>query len=257
MANIPLLAADDVECRIQSVNKGKSGKVGAILLIYKNARVDMRILDEVYGADNWQRTHEVINGNLFCNIDIWDAEKKCWVRKQDVGTESNTEAEKGEASDAFKRAGFCVGIGRELYTAPFIWIELKDGEYFEDEKTRKPKAYQTLKFRVSEIGYDDKRRINQLIICDSKGNARFTMTARHPISAGLSGKPKAATKAKPNLADMVHMCADCGKEIKVKDIEAHVNKCLNKWGAVVCGECAKTRLHVEELKREKVNKETA
>lgn len=257
MANIPLLTADDVECRIQSVNKGKSGKVGAILLIYKNARVDMRILDEVYGADNWQRTHEVINGNLFCNIDIWDAEKKCWVRKQDVGTESNTEAEKGEASDAFKRAGFCVGIGRELYTAPFIWIELKEGEYYEDEKTRKPKAYQTLKFRVTEIGYDNKRRINQLAICDSKGNARYTMTARHPISAGLSGKPKEAPKAKPNLADMVHMCADCGKEIKVKDIEAHVNKCLNKWGAVVCGECAKTRLHVEELKREKVNKETA
>lgn len=272
MANIPLLTADDVECRIQSVNKGKSGKVGAILLIYKNARVDMRILDEVYGADNWQRTHEVINGNLFCNIDIWDAEKKCWVRKQDVGTESNTEAEKGEASDAFKRAGFCVGIGRELYTAPFIWIELKDGEYFEDEKTRKPKAYQTLKFRVTEIGYDNKRRINQLIICDSKGNARYTLTARHPISAGLSGKPKEAPKAKPNLADMVHMCADCGKEIKVKDIEAHVNKCLNKWGTVVCGECAKKRLsevdkkaeelaqdlkHIEELKREKVNKETA
>ena len=75
--------------------------------------------------------------------------------------------------------------------------------------------------------------------------------------AAPKAEPKEAPKAKPNLADMVHMCADCGKEIKVKDIEAHVNKCLNKWGAVVCGECAKTRLHVEELKREKVNKETA
>ena len=89
----------------------------------------MRILDQVFGPGNWQRTHEVINGNLFCNIDIWDAEKRAWVRKQDVGVESNTEKEKGQASDAFKRAGFNVGIGRELYTGPFIYVELADNEF--------------------------------------------------------------------------------------------------------------------------------
>ena len=116
---IPLLTEQDIDCRVQSVSKAKTGKVGAVLLLYKDARVDMRILDLVFGPGNWQRTHEVINGNLFCSIDIWDEEKKTWVRKQDVGVESNTEKEKGQASDAFKRAGFNVGIGRELYTGPF------------------------------------------------------------------------------------------------------------------------------------------
>ena len=85
--NIPLLTAEDIDCRVQSVSKAKNGTVGAVLLLYKDARVDMRILDQVFGPGNWQRTHEVINGNLFCNIDIWDDEKKTWVRKQDVGTE--------------------------------------------------------------------------------------------------------------------------------------------------------------------------
>ena len=116
--NIPLLTAADIECRVQSVSRARSGQVGAVLLLYKDARVDMRILDQVFGPGNWARTHEVINGNLFCNIDIWDAQKGVWVRKQDVGVESNTEKEKGQASDAFKRAGFNVGIGRELYTGP-------------------------------------------------------------------------------------------------------------------------------------------
>ena len=115
--SIPLLTEQDIDCRVQSVSKAKTGRVGAVLLLYKDARVDMRILDQVFGPGNWQRTHEVINGNLFCNIDIWDDEKKTWVRKQDVGTESNTEKEKGQASDSFKRAGFNVGIGRELIQA--------------------------------------------------------------------------------------------------------------------------------------------
>lgn len=128
---IPLLTAQDIECRVQSVSRSKgSGRVGAVLLLYKDARVDMRILDQVFGPNNWRRTHEVINGNLFCNIDIWDAQKHDWVRKQDVGVESNTEKEKGQASDAFKRAGFNVGIGRELYTAPFIYVELAENEFY-------------------------------------------------------------------------------------------------------------------------------
>ena len=117
---IPLLTADDVECRVQSVSQNKrTGNVGAILLLYKDARVDMRILDQVYGPGNWQRTHEIIGNTLYCNIDIWDDGKKCWIRKQDAGVESNTEKEKGRASDSFKRAGFNVGIGRELYTTEF------------------------------------------------------------------------------------------------------------------------------------------
>ena len=76
--SIPLLTEQDIDCRVQSVSKAKTGRVGAVLLLYKDARVDMRILDHVFGPGNWQRTHEVINGNLFCNIDIWDDEKQTW-----------------------------------------------------------------------------------------------------------------------------------------------------------------------------------
>lgn len=116
------LTADDIEVRVQSVKQN-----GLILLLYKNARVDMAILDETVGPQCWQREHYECKGNLFCRVGIdinyehadFDAE---WVWKSDCGVESNTEAQKGEASDSFKRACFNWGIGRELYTAPFIWV---------------------------------------------------------------------------------------------------------------------------------------
>lgn len=115
------LRADEIECRVQSVKEK-----GLVLLLYKDARVDMNILDETVGASNWQREHYECKGNLFCRvgIDIGTHEGKAerWVFKSDCGTESNTEAQKGEASDSFKRACFNWGIGRELYTAPFTWI---------------------------------------------------------------------------------------------------------------------------------------
>ena len=115
------LRADEIECRVQQV-KDK----GLVLLLYKDARVDMNILDETVGSSNWQREHYECKGNLFCRvgIDVGTHEGKAerWVFKSDCGTESNTEAQKGEASDSFKRACFNWGIGRELYTAPFTWI---------------------------------------------------------------------------------------------------------------------------------------
>ena len=150
MKEIPLLTADDIDCRVQSMSKNSDS---VILLLYKSARVDMRILDDTFGPLNWRRTHEVIAGNLFCSIDLWDNEKKEWVRKQDVGVESNTEQEKGQASDAFKRAGFNVGIGRELYSAPFIKVWLNKDEVENGKlKTR---------FTVAHIGYNDRREINE------------------------------------------------------------------------------------------------
>lgn len=173
--NIPLLTAEDIDCRVQSVSKAKNGTVGAVLLLYKDARVDMRILDQVFGPGNWQRTHELINGNLFCTIEIWDDEKAAWVKKQDVGVESNTEKEKGQASDAFKRAGFNVGIGRELYSAPFTYVELNDGEW-KVEKVQGRDVYRTypnVKFSVTKIGYNDRREIVDLTIVDRFGNVRF------------------------------------------------------------------------------------
>lgn len=116
------LRADEIECRVQSVKQN-----GLVLLLYKDARVDMNILDETVGAGNWQREHYECKGNLFCKVGInvnYDKPEfgAKWVWKSDCGTESNTEAQKGEASDSFKRACFNWGIGRELYTAPFVWI---------------------------------------------------------------------------------------------------------------------------------------
>ena len=173
MKGIRLLRADEIECRAQSVKPN-----GCVLLLYKDARTDMNLLDETFGNGNWQRSHEVINGNLFCNIDIWDEDKKCWVRKQDVGVESNTEKEKGQASDAFKRAGFNVGIGRELYTAPFIWINLTTDEV--DNSRGKPSLSFKVKFHVSKIGYNDKREIVELEIKDQAGKVRYTLGAEQP-----------------------------------------------------------------------------
>lgn len=163
---IRTLRAEEIECRVQSVTPK-----GCILLIYKDARVDMKILDEVYGNNNWQRTHEVINENLFCNIDIWDNDKKAWVRKQDVGTESNTEKEKGQASDSFKRAGFNIGIGRELYTAPFTWVNLQPEEI--TEFSGKKQLAKGINFSVKEIEYNEQREITKLVIVDQKGVVRF------------------------------------------------------------------------------------
>lgn len=161
---IRTLKANEIECRVGQVFAKQKA---VACLLYKDARVDMTILDEVFGSGGWQRTHEVIGGQLFCNIDIWDSEKKCWVRKQDVGTESMTEKEKGRASDSFKRAGFNVGIGRELYTAPFIWINLNDYEF----NNGKPRV----QFEVKEVDYDSNRRINRLVIVDKDGKERFKL----------------------------------------------------------------------------------
>ena len=110
---IRALRADEIECRIGTISER-----GLSLLLYKDARADMRILDETFGCFGWKRTHQSIDGNLYCTVELWDSEKKEWISKQDVGTVSYTEKEKGQASDSFKRACVSVGIGRELYSAP-------------------------------------------------------------------------------------------------------------------------------------------
>lgn len=162
-----LLKPNEIECRVGSITTK-----GFTILLYKNARCDMAILDEVYGAMNWQRKHSRDNAN--CTIEVWDDEKKQWVGKEDTGTESNTEQEKGLASDSFKRAGFNWGIGRELYTAPFIYITPKSTtEIKTNEKTNKPMTY--TKIFVKEIAYNDNNEINKLVLEDDKGVIRYTM----------------------------------------------------------------------------------
>ena len=165
-----VLKASEIDCRIQSIGQNGTGAVGTTVILYKDARVDMNILDETVGAMNWQREHSVVNGNLYCTISIWDEVKEQWISKSDVGTESNTEKEKGQASDSFKRAGFNWGIGRELYSAPFVYIQLDKSEYIE----RNGKLTSNAKFKVKDIAYDENRNIVRLVVVDSKGKVRYT-----------------------------------------------------------------------------------
>lgn len=144
------LRADELDCRISQI-KEKDGKPsGLSLLLYKDARCDQNILDETVGPMNWERKHSRENAN--CTVSIWCAERNCWVSKEDTGTESNTEKEKGLASDSFKRACFNWGIGRELYTAPFIWIPADKCEIRKDSRG-KWACYD--RFTVHGIGYTD------------------------------------------------------------------------------------------------------
>ena len=148
-----LLKAEEIECRI-----GTCKKNGLSLLLYKDARVDQSILDETVGPLNWQRHHSRDNAN--CIVSIWDDEKMQWIEKEDTGTESNTEKEKGLASDSFKRSCFNWGIGRELYTAPFIWIPSEKCNIIENNG--RFSCFD--RFSVQEIGYDENRNINRLVI---------------------------------------------------------------------------------------------
>ena len=163
--NFRMLNADEIDCRVGTVtDKGVS------LLMYKDARVDMRLLDEVVGPMNWKRNHELINGNLFCTVSIRDEKTGEWVSKQDVGVESNTEKEKGQASDAFKRACFNWGIGRELYTCPFVWITLAENEW---KMGTGGKKQPRTRFYVKDIQYKD-GKVTKLVIVDDGGRVRYS-----------------------------------------------------------------------------------
>lgn len=167
---IRLLTADEIDVRVaQTTNY--NGEVKVSLLLYKDARVDMKILDELYGPMGWKRTHQLIGDRLYCTIEVKDNATGEWIAKQDVGTESNTEPEKGQASDAFKRAGFNWGIGRELYTAPKISVALNPKEY--RDNGGRIQVYAT--FRVAEIAYDAERNINRLTIVDKNGTIRYEL----------------------------------------------------------------------------------
>lgn len=172
MEEIRLLTENDIDVRVAQTN-AYEGTVKASLLLYKDARVDMKILDELYTPMGWKRTHRMIGDRLYCCVEVRDPETKEWIAKEDVGTESNTEAEKGQASDSFKRACFNWGIGRELYTAPNISVVLRDKEYSRDNAGR---IRVIAKFSVKSIGYDKKARtITSLEIVDRFGNVRYTM----------------------------------------------------------------------------------
>lgn len=239
------LRADEVDARVSTISaKGLS------LLLYKDARCDMNILDETVGSTNWEREHEIIGDRLYCTVSIFDEDKNAWVSKQDVGTESYTEKEKGQASDSFKRACFNWGIGRELYTAPFIWI--KDGLYTVTNKGGKPTTYD--KFSVESMTVEN-HKITGLTI-------KNLSTNKIVYTYGSQAKQTSESRIKKEIADngMEHyiplitmqqkqyfLNVYDGKEDKLEELLAKNNlKCLNDMPQKLASQLMKA---IEEKRR--------
>lgn len=226
------LRADEIDCRI-GVIKDK----GLSLLLYKDARCDMNILDETFGAFGWQRHHSRENAN--CIVSIYDMDKGEWIEKEDTGTESNTEAEKGLASDSFKRACFNWGIGRELYTAPFIWIPA------DKCKIENKRCYD--KFRVVEIGYNEDGVITKLVIAnDSRGVDVFKYQKGKDTTADRNDQ-QSEGKQPIEAPDGYYYCEKCGTQLqgttltngkKITHNEV-ARMTIKKYGLQLCPECCK------------------
>jgi hypothetical protein len=229
------LRADEIECRVQSVkDNADPAKAGLVLLLYKDARCDMNILDETVGSARWQREHYECKGNLFCRVGIVVDTKKGesifpeWVWKSDCGTESNTEAQKGEASDSFKRACFNWGIGRELYTAPFIWIgsdkcNIKNGKCYDS-------------FEVKSVTIENKKITALEIYNKSKKCVAFTFGKKTEPEVKRE-TPKEAPKETPKEASEGFTCTKCGMPID----ENMANRTFKAFGVVLCRECGLKR----------------
>lgn len=197
---IRTLRADEIEVKVKQV-----GEKGAVALLYKTARTDMAVLDEAFGQNNWTNDYKEIKGNLYCGIGIRMADTGEYVWRWDCGIESRADDEgnekKGEASDAFKRAGTRWGIGRELYTSPFIFLSVSTVAAGKDTKGRPRYALadKFASFSVKKIGYDENRRISELVIEDEKGNIVYTFpkvkqAAKSPAGAVKSSAPDEETK---------------------------------------------------------------
>lgn len=228
-----LLRADEIECRVSRVTPK-----GVVLLLYKTARTDADLLDETFGAGQWMNDFKIVDGVLYGGIGILtpiemhfpDGRSEShteWIWKWDAGTESNTEAEKGRASDAFKRAGFKWGLGRELYSAPFIFIpagkcNIENGKCYDN-------------FKVGSISYDGEKITGLTITL--KGATVFDW-------GGTLEEPAIAPVKKPNTD---RVCADCGRDImmsttrngevwKSEDIKKYSER---RYGRPLCVDCMK------------------
>ena len=227
------LNPDEIEVRIAQVKndpKKTDTQNGVSLLLYKTARTDADILDDKVGPSMWENDFKLVDGVLYGGIGVNYGDGMVW--KWDAGTESNTEAEKGRASDAFKRAGFKHGIGRELYSAPFIWIPAKKLKKLDGNKCWD-------RFTVAAIGYDDREKINYLVIKNQSYDVVFEF-GEAPDSI-----PHAIT------------CEDCfrpiigvktgGKEYSASDI---AERTMKKYHRFLCHECAAKLAKAEEELRE-------
>lgn len=242
------LRADEIECRIAQISKKMTG---LSLLLYKDARCDMNILDETVGSLNWQRHHSRDNAN--CIVSIWDEKKKQWIEKEDTGTESNTEAAKGLCSDSFKRSCFNFGIGRELYTAPFIWVSSDNCKI---EKTEQGKIVCNDKFGVLSIEYTN-GKISYLEIWNITQNcSAFRMKAPKGRKEKPEPKKESPKAESPKLDDLIQragdteyfMCIECKqpaypfqkKDGSVMSAKEMLLMSMRDFGKPLCRDCYKS-----------------
>lgn len=221
------LRSDEIDIRVAQISEK-----GASLLLYKDARCDMNILDETVGPMDWMRQHSRDNAN--CTVSLWDKDKQMWISKEDTGTESNTEAEKGLASDSFKRACFNWGIGRELYTAPFIWVP---AEKIKISQGRNGKATTYDKFTVKAIEYDG-NTISALEIINDKGVTVFNFVkGKHNNPSGVVESVTCVVCHKP-ITD--HYYDDNTKVVRAHKI---IGRAKELFGKCMCYQCIQKKVN--------------
>ena len=204
------LRADEIVCRVAQLNA-----YYLRLLLYKDARVDMTLLDETYGINGWKREHQLIGDRLYCTVSIWDTEKGQWIGKQDVGTESYTEKEKGQASDSFKRACVNLGIGRELYTAPDISIKLKDNPCIKiTEMNGKRTTYD--RFYVKDIKIENKKIVMLKIAHSDSNNIVYEYPSSPPAQTTPPAPKAVGDKITPEQIEEINgLCKQLGTDMKL------------------------------------------
>lgn len=234
--DIPLLKPNDIEVKVKQVSEK-----GAVVLLYKTARVDYRILNEMFGLYGWKNDYKDIKGNLFCTISLYDEEHSQWVEKVNCGVESRADEDgnekKGEASDAFKRAGFALGIGVELYSAPFTFVKVATQQ---DNlgKWRLANKFQT--FSVSEIDYNKDREISKLVIVDDKGEVVYSYGSTKKVA-----QPKAEEKKQDGFIDL-HKDDPITKEQLDEILLFYYH--LSEERQAKCNNYLKTKLHLADFK---------
>lgn len=224
-----LLQANEISCRVQQISES-----GLSLLLYVTSRDGQKRLDEKYGPLGWQDRYEVIDGDLYCVISAWDPEKQMWISKEDVGTASYTAKEKGRASDAFKRACVKHGIGRELYTAPFIWISKNDCNIKTDKNG---KVSTKDKFFVNLITYTSDQKIDELEIVNQNMEIVFKQYPSQKIdSIKYEVLLKKLDEAKVSMASIVELFHV--NTLQEMDINQW-NKCMRKLEVTIAARAGK------------------
>ena len=226
MKQFRVLRPDEIECRVSTCTEK-----GVTVLLYKTARTDADLLDETVGADRWANDFKTIDGVLYGGIGVDYAGNGNFIWKWDAGSEGNIEVEKSRASDSFKRSGSKHGIGRELYSAPFIFIPAGNCTVKRSEKTGKYQCYDN--FEVESIYYDTNEHISALTI---------TLKGQVVWQTGKRIEPP----KKEIMDDELCLCEKCntrfipfdknGEKMKPDD---YVNLSRKYYGAVICQNCRK------------------